>query len=76
MSDLVEDNVTGYLVNSGDSIALANKIVTLLEDPLLARRMGEEGRKRVVERYTVKKMVEAHEMLFEKLLQNKDTQRS
>lgn len=75
LSELVEDNVSGYLVNSGDYHSLANRILALLEDSNLARRMGAEGRRRVISRYTMENMVAAHEKLFEKLLQKKDAQR-
>ena len=71
LSELVEDNVNGYLVNSGDYYTLADRIMILLDNPSLAKRMGEEGRKKVTECYGVNQMVVAHEKLFERLLQLK-----
>jgi len=68
LPELVEDSVNGFLVDSGDVQSLADRIVSLLENPTLARRMGEEGRKKVLEHYTVDKMVQRHEQLFQKLL--------
>jgi len=44
--DAVTDGVTGFLVDPHDSADLAARLVTLLRDPDLARRMGEAGRKR------------------------------
>jgi len=40
----------------------------LLLDSALVRRMGDAGRARVEERYTIDRMVQGHEHLFERLL--------
>jgi len=45
--ELVEDGVCGLLVPPGDALALAGAIRRLLEDPGLARRMGQSGREKV-----------------------------
>ena len=45
--EVVEDGVTGYLVQHGDAIQLATSIETLLMHPELARQMGGRGRQRV-----------------------------
>jgi glycosyltransferase involved in cell wall biosynthesis len=48
---------TGVLVPVGDAEALAAGIVSLLDDPAEARRLGENGRRRVHERYALPRMV-------------------
>ena len=45
--EVIQDGVTGYLVQHGDAIQLATCIETLLSDPPLARKMGDRGRERV-----------------------------
>ena len=45
--ELVEDGVTGLLVPPGDVGALRGALERLLADPILRRRMGREGRRRV-----------------------------
>jgi len=45
--DAVLDGETGLLVEPEDPEALADAIVRLIEDPELARRLGENGRRRV-----------------------------
>lgn len=45
--EVIEDGVTGYLVEHGDTVQLATSIETLLMDPALAAEMGARGRKRV-----------------------------
>jgi len=50
--ELVVDGETGLLVPPRDPEALAAALRRLLEDPDLARRLGEAGRARVAERFT------------------------
>jgi D-inositol-3-phosphate glycosyltransferase len=46
--EVVVDGVTGLMARPQDPSDLAAKINTLLGDPQLARRMGQEGRERVL----------------------------
>jgi glycosyltransferase involved in cell wall biosynthesis len=55
--EVVEDGVTGRLVEPRDHAAMADAIVTLLNDEQLRWRMGEAGFARVSERFTVERMV-------------------
>lgn len=50
--DVVVDGITGFLVEYGDVETLADRIICLLRDDDLRRRMGEAGRQRVLENYT------------------------
>jgi glycosyltransferase involved in cell wall biosynthesis len=47
LASVVADGVTGFVVPSGDPVALADALERVLADPELARRMGERGRERV-----------------------------
>jgi glycosyltransferase involved in cell wall biosynthesis len=49
--DVVEDGVNGFWAGSKEEWAA--KLSTLVEDAALRERMGREGRKRIVEGYTV-----------------------
>jgi glycosyltransferase involved in cell wall biosynthesis len=73
--ELVEDGVTGYLVPPRDAAALAAAITRLLDDPTLARRLGEAGRRRVVERFSLAAMVGATERLYLGLLEEAERHR-
>jgi glycosyltransferase involved in cell wall biosynthesis len=55
---LVRDGETGLVIAPGDSQALAAAIERLLEDPGLARRLGEAGRDRAAV-YTYEAMTDA-----------------
>ncbi len=46
--EVVQDGVTGLLVPPRDPAALAAEIERLIADPELARRLGREGRRRVL----------------------------
>jgi glycosyltransferase involved in cell wall biosynthesis len=43
MPEMIRDGETGYLVEPGDSAALADRLLVLLADPLKTRSMGEGG---------------------------------
>lgn len=45
--EIVRDEETGFLVPPRDPAALARRVIELLDDPDLARRMGEAARRRV-----------------------------
>jgi phosphatidylinositol alpha-1,6-mannosyltransferase len=49
--EVIQDGVTGYVVQHGDTVQLATSIDTLLSNPENARQMGEAGRQRVENEY-------------------------
>ncbi len=51
MREQVEDGVTGF-VAPHDPEQIAERLLTLIDDPVRARAMGEAGYQRFVERYT------------------------
>lgn len=64
----VRHGETGWLTAPGDVHDLAKAMLFLLGHAELARRFGENGRRLVAERFTVKKMVEATEAVYSRLL--------
>ena len=61
-------NQTGFLVESGDHAALAERIKHLLDDPVERSVMGEAGRKFVLDHFPVAALVERHEHFYSTLL--------
>ncbi len=59
--------VTGLEVPLRDVAALAQALETLSHDPARRQKMGEAGRKRVVERFTQTAMAEKHIELYERI---------
>jgi phosphatidylinositol alpha-1,6-mannosyltransferase len=49
--EVIQDGVTGYVVQHGDTVQLATSLDALLSNPENARRMGEAGRQRVESEY-------------------------
>ncbi len=66
--ELVEEGRTGYVVPVGDSAAVADRLVRLLDDPPLARQMGEAGRESALRRFTVERMVDETMAVYEETL--------
>jgi phosphatidyl-myo-inositol dimannoside synthase len=52
--EVVQNEVTGFLVDPGDLERLAGRLVQLLQDEALCRKLGEAGRRRVEEKFTFK----------------------
>lgn len=68
LAEAVVDGECGLLVEPEDADALAAALDTVLEDPDLARRLGEGGRARVAASYTAERMVERYEDLYREVL--------
>jgi glycosyltransferase involved in cell wall biosynthesis len=48
---LIEDGVTGFVVKRGDDETFAQRVATLIDDPGIARRMGQAGRSRIANEF-------------------------
>ncbi|MHC4942858.1 MAG: glycosyltransferase family 4 protein [Planctomycetota bacterium] len=70
-SEVVEDGVTGFLVNPLNVKKLSDAISRILRDESLARTMGEAGRKRAEDRFHIKKTAESLLTLYENLIKGK-----
>lgn len=70
VAEAVHDGETGLLVPAEDPAALAAATRRLLGDDDLRRRLGEEGRRLVLDRFTADHMTRAFESLYEDLLRS------
>ena len=57
--ELIADGVQGFLVPLAQPLAVAEKIELLAGDSVKARQMGLAGRKRIEQRFSIKKMTDA-----------------
>lgn len=64
----VVDGQTGFLVPSDNPDALAAAISQLLQDEAMHRRFSEEARRRFAEQFTVSRMVERYQTIYEDCL--------
>ncbi|MEK7509187.1 MAG: glycosyltransferase family 4 protein [Patescibacteria group bacterium] len=62
--ELVEDDISGYIVNPYNVPMLAEKITDLLSDKSKAERFGEKGLERVAREFTLEKQAEGFEKLY------------
>jgi glycosyltransferase involved in cell wall biosynthesis len=62
--EIVDDGVDGVLVPPGDSVALADAIADLLNDPARLKGMVGAGREKVLNRFRFENMVRAYEELY------------
>lgn len=67
-SETVLDGVSGYLVDSGDASAMAERVIELLGDSNLRAKMGLAGRQRVEESFSLEASTAAYSAIFEELL--------
>lgn len=56
VASIVEDGVTGFVMQPGDVETLARRLCTLADDPALGRRMGAAARQRAEARFDMRKI--------------------
>ncbi|MBI5180242.1 MAG: glycosyltransferase [Nitrospirae bacterium] len=66
--EIAIDGETGFLIPPKDPEALANGILNLLRNRRLAKKMGELGRKRVAENFTLEAMIHNYQELYKNCL--------
>ena len=69
---LIVDGQTGFLVDSEDAEALADRLRTLLADPDLRVRMGKAGRRRVEDVVSERRYVEYFRRMIDGVLGDKE----
>jgi glycosyltransferase involved in cell wall biosynthesis len=66
--EIVDDGVTGFLVDKDAPEQIAEKIEILIKDPALRKRMGEAGRRKYEEKYTLQHFEENMKNVFQEVL--------
>ncbi len=74
-AEAIIEGETGYLVNSGDYIAMAKRLVSLLQNPATARVMGQRGKQRIEQNFSSKALLHNTETLYQRLLEASTTSR-
>jgi glycosyltransferase involved in cell wall biosynthesis len=70
-SEAVQDGETGYIVPPDNPDALAEKVLGILSNADKAESMGLSGKKMVIERFALPRMVEHTQQLYHGLLEEK-----
>ena len=58
-AEIIENGISGILVPPKDAAALSDALVKVFDSPEWAREIGENARKRVLEKFTMETMVES-----------------
>ncbi len=69
----LRDGIDGFLVPRGNAEALAQRLIELLPDAILQRKLGAAARHRVAEKFSLSRAVAAYEDHYEYLAQRPDT---
>ena len=73
--EVVSNGNTGFIVPSGDESALTDAVCRLLGDRNLRQKMALAGRKRFEEKFTVSRMVEEYQAIYDMAVRNDSTLR-
>jgi glycosyltransferase involved in cell wall biosynthesis len=74
--DILEDGVTGLLVEQGDTMAMADACVRLLNDAELRKKFGAAARLRVEKLFDVRRTAEDVTQLFERITGRREASES
>lgn len=66
-AELVVDDETGILIDPYDSASLAKNILYIINNPDKANEMGENGRKRIINEFSLEKMITNYANLFNQM---------
>jgi L-malate glycosyltransferase len=66
--EVIIEGETGFIVESGDDVNMAGRLLTLLRDPARARHMGEQGRSVIRNKFTTQTMSDRVVSLYDALL--------
>jgi glycosyltransferase involved in cell wall biosynthesis len=66
LPEVVDNGGSGYVIARHDQVALAERIISLLQDEGLRQRMGAAGMQRYRERFTASRMASEYFSLLEK----------
>ncbi|MBI5712943.1 MAG: glycosyltransferase family 4 protein, partial [Chloroflexi bacterium] len=67
LRSVIDENVDGFLVPQRSS-EIAERIIYLLDHPTEQKRLGENGKCKVEERYTWKRLAEQTEEIYQRVL--------
>jgi glycosyltransferase involved in cell wall biosynthesis len=69
--ELVDDGRTGYLVPVENAEEIANAVCRLVDSPEMARSFGRRARQRVIDEFSIGRMLAETEALYSRLLHRK-----
>ncbi len=74
-NEIVDDQKTGFLIAPASPVSLSEKIEFLLNNESIKRDMGEAGKSRIVDQFSIKKMVDSYIRIYRIAKDRKDRKR-
>ena len=68
LTELVEDQVSGYLIPPGDVSALVKRLESLITNPDLRQKMGQKGAQRIQQEHSAETMVKMIHQVYQRHL--------
>ncbi len=68
LAENVVDGVTGFVVPRRNPAALADKLELLYRSPHLREQMGQAGRRRIIDRFTLDQQAEAFDRFYQRMM--------
>jgi len=72
LPEVVVHGETGYLVDLGDTKAMAESAISIISDDRKRREMGERGRAWAVDRFNTDRVIPQYEKLYERVIHRAD----
>lgn len=66
--EFLRDGVEGFIVPRGNADVLADRVRRLLDDAALRRRMGEEGARTIASRFSMERMAQGFQDVYEQTI--------
>ncbi len=73
MNEVIEHGVNGLLVRQNDVDDLAEKIIYLFSNPMVATSLGENGNKKLLTYFTLKRMTDETEEVYQSVFNGDST---
>ncbi len=67
-AEIIQDGTNGFLINPGDTAGMADRVVQLVKDQELKRRIAGKGQETALQEYSLHDMVRKIAELYEELL--------
>jgi glycosyltransferase involved in cell wall biosynthesis len=66
--ELIIDNINGLLFKVGNELALSEKLITLLSNPLLCEKLGKTAKQTIIDSYSIDKVADKYIQLYHNLI--------
>lgn len=66
--EVIQDGINGYLVPPENVAALAQRLQSVIDNPVILQSMGRLARERITEEYSIDKMAQSHLQIYQEVL--------